>query len=203
MEENEIKTYTLEKHVTKDIHDKDVNGTLVPVWRNWDKIIKVIPEMVYITSINPGEVKGPHLHIIRHSYYVCIKGKVIFIIKENSGKLSDFKVLLIYPNIQMCEMMPYSIGLLTGILRREGFTVDLFDTTFYVDKVNAQYEAFHDYVQEFDWKEKGAIHKTDLIKDFHKKIEDFNPDLMSILEIFFALSDKDPSGSPISNLFPS
>ena len=83
MEENEIKTYTLEKHVTKDIHDKHVNGTLVPVWRNWDKIIKVIPEMVYITSINPGEVKGPHLHIIRHSYYVCIKGKVIFIIRKS------------------------------------------------------------------------------------------------------------------------
>ena len=98
--------------------------------------------------------------------------------KNSYKKLSDFKVLLIYPNIQMCEMMPYSIGLLTGILRREGFTVDLFDTTFYVDKVNAQYEAYHDYVQEFDWKEKGAIHKTDLIKDFHKKIEDFNPDLM-------------------------
>ena len=35
--------------------------------------------MVYVTSINPGEVKGPHLHVIRHSYYVCIKGKVVFI----------------------------------------------------------------------------------------------------------------------------
>ena len=91
MEENEIKTYTLEKHVTKDIHDKHVNGTLVPVWRNWDKTIKVAPEMVYITSINPGEVKGPHLHIIRHSYYVCIKGKVVFIIKENSGKYLEIE----------------------------------------------------------------------------------------------------------------
>jgi len=100
--------------------------------------------------------------------------------KDSYKKLSNFKILLIYPNIQMCEMMPYSIGLLTGILRREGFTVDLFDTTFYVDQVNAQYEAYHDYVQEFDWKEKGAVHKTDLIKDFHKKIEDFNPDLMAI-----------------------
>ena len=52
-------------------------------------------------------------------------------LKKNSfKKQSNFKVLLVYPNIQMCEMMPYSIGLLTGILRREGFTVDLFDTTF-------------------------------------------------------------------------
>ena len=102
-------------------------------------------------------------------------------LKKNSfKKQSNFKVLLVYPNIQMCEMMPYSIGLLTGILRREGFTVDLFDTTFYVDKVNSQYEAYHDYVQEFDWKEKGAIFKTDIIKDFHNKIESFDPDLIAI-----------------------
>ena len=70
----------LEKHQTKDIHDGHVNGSLIPVWRNWDKTISVQPEMVYVTSINPGERKGPHLHIIRHSYYVCIKGKVVFII---------------------------------------------------------------------------------------------------------------------------
>ena len=102
--------------------------------------------------------------------------------KENFPYKSykGFKILLVYPNIQLCEMMPYSIGLLTGILRREGFSVDLFDTTFYVDKVNEQYEAFHDYVQEFDWKEKGRIFKTDILRDFHKKIEDFDPDLIAI-----------------------
>ena len=91
MVENEIRIYTLEKHVTKDIHDAHTNGTLIPIWRNWDKTIKINPEMVYVTSINPGEVKGPHLHVIRHSYYVCIKGKVVFIIKENSGKYLEIE----------------------------------------------------------------------------------------------------------------
>ena len=102
--------------------------------------------------------------------------------KKNSSYKSfkDFKVLLVYPNIQMCEMMPYSIGLLTACLRKEGFTVDLFDTTFYVDKLNDNYEAFHDYVQEFDWKEKGRIFKSNIINDFHKKIEKFDPDLISV-----------------------
>ena len=79
MSENEIKSHPLEKHQTKDIHDGHVNGSLIPVWRNWDKTISVQPEMVYVTSINPGERKGPHLHLIRHSYYVCIKGKVVFL----------------------------------------------------------------------------------------------------------------------------
>ena len=91
MSENGIKSYPLEKHQTKDIHDGHVNGSLIPVWRNWGKTISVQPEMVYVTSINPGERKGPHLHIIRHSYYVCIKGKVVFIIKEKSGKYLEIE----------------------------------------------------------------------------------------------------------------
>ena len=92
----------------------------------------------------------------------------------------NFKILLVYPNIQMCEMMPYSIGLLTAILRREGYQVYLFDTTFYVDNVNKQYNSFHDYVQEFDWKEKGKIFTTGILEDFHKKVEDFDPDIISV-----------------------
>ena len=88
---DEIIVVPLDTYPTKDVKDNHLNGELTVIWRNWDKIIKVIPEMVYITSINPGEVKGPHLHIIRHSYYVCIKGKVIFIIKENSGKYLEIE----------------------------------------------------------------------------------------------------------------
>lgn len=91
MPESKIRTYKLEKHQTKDIKDSHVNGWLIPVWRDWDKIISVQPEMVYITSINPGEIKGPHHHIIRHSYYVCIKGKVVFIIKEDSGNYMEIE----------------------------------------------------------------------------------------------------------------
>ena len=91
LSQNEIKSYKLEKYDTKDIDDKHVNGYLVPIWRDWDKIITVQPEMVYVTTINPGEIKGPHLHIIRHSYYVCIKGRVVFIIKEDSGKYLEIE----------------------------------------------------------------------------------------------------------------
>lgn len=91
MSENEIRWYKLEKYDTKDTHDGHVNGFLIPAWRDWDKTISVPPEMVYITRINPGERKGPHLHIIRHSYFVCIKGHVVFIIKEKSGKYLEIE----------------------------------------------------------------------------------------------------------------
>ena len=90
MKEDEI-TINLETHQTKDIQDEHVNGELTVVWRDWDKTITVQPKMVYMTTINPGEIKGPHLHKIRHSYYVCIKGKVVFIIKQDSGKYLEIE----------------------------------------------------------------------------------------------------------------
>ena len=91
MSNDKIKSYPLEKHVTKDIKDGHINGTLIPVWKDYQDFIKVHPKMVYVTTVNPGEIKGPHLHIIRHSYFVCIKGKVVFIIKEKNGQYTEIE----------------------------------------------------------------------------------------------------------------
>ena len=38
----------------------------------------------------------------------------------------NFKVLLVYPNIQMCEMMPVCIGVLTEVLRRYQSRIHLY-----------------------------------------------------------------------------
>ncbi len=89
--ENEIKIIKLEKHPTKDIIDQTVNGSLTVIWRDWDKIIQIEPKMVYVTSVNPGKVKGPHLHTQRNSYFTCIRGKVIFIVKDLQGKYHEIE----------------------------------------------------------------------------------------------------------------
>jgi dTDP-4-dehydrorhamnose 3,5-epimerase len=91
MDSNPIKTIKLEKHETKDVNDQHVNGSLVVVWRDWDKLISSDPKMVYVSSVNPGEVKGPHLHTKRDSYFVCLKGKVVFIIKDDQGKYHEIE----------------------------------------------------------------------------------------------------------------
>tara|TARA_B100001765_G_C19427737_1_gene304169 strand:- start:139 stop:606 length:468 start_codon:yes stop_codon:yes gene_type:complete len=99
MSEDEIKSYALEKHQTRDIVDGHTNGSLIPVWKDWEDIIKVHPKMVYVTTINPGEIKGPHLHIIRYSYFVCIRGKVVFIIRDKSGKYIEIESSFEKPNL--------------------------------------------------------------------------------------------------------
>lgn len=91
----------LEKHPTKDIVDQHINGELTVIWRDWDKILKTEPKMVYISSVNPGEIKGPHIHTKRDSYFVCVHGKVVFIIKNKDGEYeeiesSDDNPILVY-----------------------------------------------------------------------------------------------------------
>jgi dTDP-4-dehydrorhamnose 3,5-epimerase len=81
----------LEKHETKDVKEGHVNGTLTVIWRDWDKIIQCDPKMVYVSTVNPGEIKGPHLHKDRTSYFSCIHGKVIFIVRDNDGKYSEIE----------------------------------------------------------------------------------------------------------------
>jgi len=95
----------------------------------------------------------------------------------------DFRVLLVYPNIEMSALMPLSMGLFTALLKREGYTVDLFDCTFYIDgptddtnqeKVNNQ------QVLNYDWSDRGVVPKTGIVKDFNQKVENFKPDLVAV-----------------------
>ena len=98
-----FKLIDLEKHETKDNRDQHVNGSLTVVWRDWDDIIKDELKMIYVTSVNPGEIKGPHLHTKRNSYFVCIHGEVIFVIQKKSGEYEEIRtnadrpVLIVFP----------------------------------------------------------------------------------------------------------
>lgn len=91
MKNDGINYVKLEKHDTKNIQDGHVNGSLTVIWRDWDKILEVEPKMVYVSSVNPGEIKGPHLHTERDSYFICIRGKVVFIAKNNDGKYHEIE----------------------------------------------------------------------------------------------------------------
>ena len=104
MESEDFSDWELEKHQTIDDQDSHVNGDLTVIWRDWDKIIKNHPKMVYVNSINPGEIKGPHLHKNRTSYFYCIHGNVVFVIRDKDGNIHEIEtdpekpVLICVPN---------------------------------------------------------------------------------------------------------
>ena len=83
--------FNLEKHLTRGIDDDHVNGSLTVIWRDWDQILKNTPKMAYVSSVEPGEIKGPHIHTKRNSYFTCIHGKVVFILQTNEGEFLEIE----------------------------------------------------------------------------------------------------------------
>ena len=104
MSNKNFSVWELEKHETKDTTDSHTNGELTVIWRDWDNIIKNHPKMIYVNSINPGEIKGPHIHKDRTSYFFCIDGSIMLIIKDDDGEFNELKadsekpVLICIPN---------------------------------------------------------------------------------------------------------
>ena len=102
--------HNLENHITKDINDSHTNGELTVVWRNWDKKFND-PEMVYVNKIKSKEVKGPHIHQNRTSYFYCIQGEIILIIKDQKGEFHEIKV-----NADQAQLIEVPNGVAAALL---------------------------------------------------------------------------------------
>jgi hypothetical protein len=71
--------------LTKDI-DGEFNGWLVPLWHvdSGEPI-----SQVYLTVVLPYRSKGPHLHKVRAGRFVCLKGDVEIVMRENGKYRSE------------------------------------------------------------------------------------------------------------------
>jgi radical SAM superfamily enzyme YgiQ (UPF0313 family) len=98
-------------------------------------------------------------------------------------KFSEFNVLLVYPNLQMINLMPMNISVLSAYLKAMGFQVKLFDTTLYKMDDKSIDERRVDYLQvrPFDLAKYGIRYKeTDVYDDFRRYVDDYKPDLIAI-----------------------
>lgn len=95
------------------------------------------------------------------------------------------KILLLYPNFYGMNMLPPAIGLFSALLKNDGHSVELFDTTIYegtfadVDSDKSKSDNLN--ARPFD---DTLLHelscKSDPIEDFKKCINDFQPDLIAM-----------------------
>ncbi|MBD3426561.1 MAG: radical SAM protein [Candidatus Omnitrophica bacterium] len=97
--------------------------------------------------------------------------------------IQGFKVLLVYPNLQMVNLLPSNIAVLAAFLKNRGVEVKVFDTTFYrtaeksVDEIRVE----HMQLRPFNLKEKGIEYKTtDVFEDFSKTVDEFMPDVIAV-----------------------
>ena len=101
----------LEKHETKNNIDQRINGTLTVIWRDWDNILKFHPKMVYVSHVNPHEIKGPHLHKERTSYFYCINGEIVIILQDKDSQYHEIKI-----NSKESKLVSISNGIAAAII---------------------------------------------------------------------------------------
>jgi len=95
----------------------------------------------------------------------------------------DFRVLFIYPNTMMATLVPINLSLLSACLKEKGFSVDLFDTTYYkTEEVSFEQKKVELLqVKEFNWKDRGVtFKKTDIYQDLAEKVKSYKPDLIAV-----------------------
>lgn len=95
------------------------------------------------------------------------------------------KTLFLYPNLRGMNMLPPSVAILSTLLKRQGHTVDLFDTTHWLipgeehfDSDKAKERNLN--VRPFDFEERVTLHDTDVFDDFSRKVQSFSPDLIAV-----------------------
>jgi len=99
--------------------------------------------------------------------------------KENK----DFKILLIYANLMLDNVIPLNISSLSASLKKGGFSVKLFDTTFYRTQSKSSDKAREETLQirPFNYTDYGILLKsTDIYQDLREMTIEFQPDLIGL-----------------------
>ena len=101
-----------------------------------------------------------------------------------SSANAKFKVLFVYSNSPMDNLMPVSVSALAGSLRKHGFNTLLFDTTYYpVQELSTSGAERKGSLQvaEFSYKDVGIeFVTTDIYEDFRACVTEYQPDLIAL-----------------------
>lgn len=95
----------------------------------------------------------------------------------------EFKVLFIYPNTMMATLLPLHVSMLSACLKKTGFSVKLFDTTYYKTEKKSFEQKKVDLLQvkRFNLEDGGITFKqTDIYEDLKNTVSEFKPDLIGI-----------------------
>lgn len=90
------------------------------------------------------------------------------------------KILFVYPNSEGYPMIPLSISILAGILKKNNHLVDLFDATFMTSQLDHMAREKTGTVKKVNFEKYwGKAENKNIYEELKKKINDFKPDLVA------------------------
>ena len=102
--------------------------------------------MIYLNSINPGEIKGPHIHKNRTSYFFCIQGKMTIVIQDRNGTYHDIEA-----NSESSKLISVSNGISAAIINPSKNISKILVMADVAWKPNDN-EMKNDLFNDYDWK---------------------------------------------------
>ncbi|HCD38858.1 MAG TPA: radical SAM protein [Candidatus Omnitrophica bacterium] len=99
------------------------------------------------------------------------------------SKKNKFRVLLVYANKMMENLIPVNISVLSAVLKQKGFEVKLFDTTYYRTDTECGDEVRVEHLQlrSFDLSKYGICYKdSDILEDFRGTVIGYKPDIIGL-----------------------
>ncbi|SVE15344.1 uncharacterized protein METZ01_LOCUS468198, partial [marine metagenome] len=99
------------------------------------------------------------------------------------------KVLFLYPNHKGMNMLPPAVGLLSACLKRDGHTVQLFDTTHYnsveidgeVDDTDSdKSKSDRLMAKPYHNPKEITLKYSNVFEDFRNTVDTFSPDLLAL-----------------------
>lgn len=98
--------------------------------------------------------------------------------------MTNFKILFLQPNLMLQTTLPLGVAILSATLKRAGFSVDIFDTTFYETENISSDDARVENLQlaKFTLGEEIQNLRTrqQMHEDLVNKIKEYNPDLLAV-----------------------
>ena len=122
----------------------------------------------------------------------------VYKLNTNDVDFSNFRVLLVYANSPMDNLLPICISSIGGMLKKHNINYQIFDTTYYpndgrlgVNKNKAiKLKDRHDrdkvltqrlQVAEFNYSDVGIKYiETDVYEDFRNKVRDYKPNVIML-----------------------
>lgn len=98
------------------------NGWLLPLWNVHDRP-DLRPDQVYLTAIEHGCSKGPHLHMKREQRYYCIRGSVRVVGAEPGGGYSTYDTVA--GDEVVCVVRPGTPSMLINIGNGEAWVINM------------------------------------------------------------------------------
>jgi dTDP-4-dehydrorhamnose 3,5-epimerase-like enzyme len=129
---------------TKDKLTQSENGIFVPVWRDWDSKLSIVPSMVYYMTLDPGTSKGPHLHKLRTSNITCISGKVKVVLKSEGTYETTF---LKASEPCMIEVLPLTGLLISNESDETAIVLNICSPAWHPDNPDNYSDDFSDFIK--------------------------------------------------------